>query len=207
LSRAWLILRSTSEGVGGMRGFAIAIGLGAILGLVGCSSLPIGQSAPVRALDYLGDDLAGALVAFDLPASLEPVPGGSTLTFDLTTPASGARHVRAVLAQSDAAELAGTLPPPADGRSYYLFGFSPSDRQAIREAQAWSRTLPGGAGELKVVLSPALCRIGTVRADAVRVSVRVAVPGIPALAPVIADRPLTAVMGGAEVPPCAGHSG
>lgn len=189
-----------------MRTPVAAIAALAVVALSGCSSLPIGAQGSARAIDYLHDDVAAALIAFDLPASLEPVEDGSTLRIDLDAP-SGGRHVRVVLQRSGDGELAGTLPPPAGGRSYYLFGFSDADAGAIRDAQAFARSLPQGAAGLEVILAPALCRIGPVDPDSVRVSVRVAIPGAPALAAPIQDQPLTVVTGGASVPACRGHSG
>jgi hypothetical protein len=194
------------EGEVGMRSQLAAIGALAALALAGCSSLPVGQPNGPRALDYLNDDVAAALIAFDLPPSLEPVPGGSVLSIGFTG-STGAPRVRAVLQRADATDLAGTLPPPDSGRAYYLFGFSPADQQAIRAAQAFARTLSPGAAGLEVRLSPALCSIGPVRPEAMRVSVRVALPAAPALAPVIADQPLSLVAGPGPLPACAGHSG
>ena len=98
--------------------------LAVLLALAACSSLPLGTANRLRSLDALNDDLASLLIAFDVPLSLEPIPDGSTLSFDITTPASGSRHIKAVLIETDADDLAGTLPPPSDERNYFLFGFS-----------------------------------------------------------------------------------
>jgi len=181
-----------------------------VLGLVACSSIPIGTAAKLRGLDYLNDDIASLLLAFDLPLSLEPVPGKSILSFDVTSPASGERHIRAALVTADADDLAGTLPPPADNRNYYLFGFSDADKAAIREAQAWAKTLPQGNNALSISLSPSLCRTEPVDPAKTTVSALVALPGTTGLAPLIGNTPLSAVLAQSpikDIPPCAGHSG
>ena len=120
----------------------LGVGLTIALLLAGCTSLSLDGAAGPRALDYVNDDIAGLVLAFDVPLSLEPVPEASVLSFDVTTPANGERHVRAALVRADAGEAAGGLPPPGTDRTYYLFGFSEADKAAIREAQAWARSLP-----------------------------------------------------------------
>ncbi|WP_421761208.1 lipoprotein [Devosia sp.] len=186
------------------------IALLAVLTLAACSSIPIGTVARLRALDYLNDDLASLLVAFDVPLSLEPIPNASALNFDIATPSSGERHIRAMLAETDPGDLAGTLQPPADGRNYYLFGFSPADKAAIREAQAWAKTLPPGANTVTLSLSPDFCRTAQIDPAKVTVSVLVALPGTPNLAPLISNQPLKTLLATApakDIPSCAGHSG
>lgn len=185
-------------------------GLAALLMLAGCTSLSLDTAARLRSLDYLNDDLAGLLLAFDLPAALEPVPAGSVLNLDVTTPASGERHIRAALVVADASEIAGTLPPPADARSYYLFGFSDADKAAIREAQAWARTLPPGNNAMTISLSPGICRTAAIDPERVSVSVLVALPGATGLAPLIASQSVKSLLAAApikDLPACAGHSG
>lgn len=187
----------------------IGLRLGALasaLTLAACSSIPMGTASKLRGLDYLNDDVASLLIALDLPQSLEPLPDGSTLTFDARSP-SGERHIKATLVPADAGELAGTLPPPADNRNYYLFGFSDADQQAIREAQAWARTLPPGAGNLSISLDPGLCRTGALDPARTMVSALIALPGATGLAPFLSNIPLSTASAGKDVPACAGHSG
>jgi len=170
--------------------------------LCGCSSLPVATVSRDRAVDFLNDDLANLLVAFDLPDELEPVASGSALVIDV-----GGRTVRATLTETDPGDLAGSLPPPAEDRTYYLFGFSDKDKAAIRAAQADGQRQPG---TYSVTFSPGLCRTEKLEAAAVRVSVLAALPGAGALKPLIANQPLSAVLAaeaGREVPACAGHSG
>lgn len=182
----------------------------ALAALAACSSIPIGTAAKLRGLDYLNDDVASLLLALDLPPSLEPVQGASTISFDITTPSSGERRIKATLVAADADELAGTLPPPSGERNYYLFGFSDPDKQAIREAQAWAKTLPAGSNALSISLSPRLCRTEPVDPAKTTISALVALPGAPGLAPLLSNQPLASVLASApikDVPPCAGHSG
>src|SRR5690349_577544 len=97
----------------------------AIATLAGCtaSSVNTTTAARVSAIDYANDDVGSMLIAFDVPVTLEPVPDGSTMVFNL-----GDRTLTAVLARADLDEVAGTLPPPDADRTYYLFGFSAADK-------------------------------------------------------------------------------
>ncbi|MHB1111315.1 MAG: hypothetical protein ACYCZU_13500 [Devosia sp.] len=63
-----------------------------------------------------------------------------------------------MLARAESGEVAGSLPPPAGARTYYLFGFSDADKTALSEAQAWARTLPAGNNSLAISLAPRFCR-------------------------------------------------
>ena len=178
----------------------------AVLTLAACSSIPIGTVASLRALDYLNDDLASLLVAFDVPLSLEPIPNASALNLDITTPSNGERHIKAMLSETDPGDLAGTLPPPADGRNYYLFGFSVADKAAIREAQAWAKTIPPGASTIALSLSPGFCRTAPIDAGNTTVSVLIALPGTPSLAPLISSQSLKTLLATApikDIPSCA----
>lgn len=193
----------------------IAVILAAVAALTACSSIPIGTASKLRGLDYLNDDVASLLLAFDLPPSLEPVQGASTISFDITTPASGERRIKATLVAVDAGDLAGTLPPPAGERNYYLFGFSDPDKQAIREAQAWVRGLwPSGDTDndilIQTSLNPRFCRTGPVDPARTSVSALIALPGATRLAPLLSNMPLSSVLATSpmkDLPPCAGHSG
>lgn len=178
--------------------------------LAACSSLPLGSATKLRSLDYLNDDVASLLLAFDLPPSLEPVQGASTISFDITTPSSGERRIGATLVAADAGDLAGTLPPPSGERNYYLFGFSEPDKQAIREAQAWAKTLPAGNNSLSISLSPKLCRTEPLDPAKTTVSALIALPGATGLAPLLTNQPLSTILASApikDVPPCTGYSG
>jgi hypothetical protein len=176
--------------------------------LAACSTLNMTTANSLRSLDYMRDDIASLLIAFDVPRGIGPVRGASTLSFDVVVAGQGERHIKAVLEQADADEVEGSLPPPGTGRAYYLFGFADKDKAAIREAQAWARTLPGGltGNSVGIALSPRLCTSGGVDPSSARVSVLIALPGQGGLAPLI-DRArlsdLLAQSGGGALPPCA----
>lgn len=181
-----------------------------LLALAACSSIPIGMGARQNGLDGLTDDVAGALLALDLPQVLEPVAGGTVLSLDITSAGGGKRHIKAVLGTADPGDLAGLLPPPADGRSYYLFGLAAADQQAIREAQAFARGLPPGGAQLTLGLSPSLCRTDAIDMQKTMVSALVALPGSGRVAPLLGPVSLATLLATApikDVPACAGHSG
>jgi hypothetical protein len=184
---------------------AIAVCLALLL--AACSTLNLDTANRLRSLDYMRDDIASLLIAFDLPRGIGPVPGASTLSFDVVIAGQGERHIDATLTQADADEVAGSLPVPAKGRAYYLFGFTDKDKAAIHDAQAWARSLPGGlsGNSLSIKLAPRLCTSGDVDVAAATVSVLVALPGQPGLAPLIDHQrlpDLVAQAGGAGLPPC-----
>lgn len=184
--------------------------LALLMALAACSSIPIGKADRPGGLDALQEDVAAALLALDLPQALEPVAGGSSLSLDITSASGGERHVRAVLGPADPGELAGLLPPPADGRSYYLFGLTPADQQAVREAQAWARSLPPGNAQVTLGLSPNLCRTDVIDTRKTMVAALVALPGSGRVAPLLGPVSLAEVLATApikDVPACAGHSG
>lgn len=187
---------------------AVIVGVMALL--AACSSLSFNTASKLRSLDYLNDDIASLVLAFDVPQTLEPMPEGSVLNFDVTTPASGERHVSAVLVRADASEVAGGLPALAAGRNYYLFGFSDADKQKLRDTQTWARALPAGDNQLAITLGPRFCRTTEIDPRQTRVSVLVALPGAGGLAPLVNAETLVnllAAAGAGEIPACAGHSG
>jgi hypothetical protein len=183
-------------------------GLCVMLLLAGCSTLGVDTADGPRRLDYLRDDLASLLIAFDVPRGIGPVRGGSTLSLDVVVAGQGERHIKAVLAEADADQIEGTLPPPGTGRAYYLFGFADQDQAAIRDAQAWARSLPGGltGNSLTIALAPRLCTSGGIDPATVDISVLVALPGVPRLAPLIDHARLAELLaqsGGGGLPACA----
>jgi hypothetical protein len=197
-----------------MKALKTAAVLAAAAGLVtACSSLSVPTAAKLGALDYLNDDIASLVLAFDVPETLEPVPDASGFSFAVSIPGKGERKVTAVLAPGDASEVAGTLPPPGNERTYYLFGFSDADKARLREAQAWARGIAetGVAPNRPVIsIAPRFCRSDTIDAAKTKVSVLVALPGQGALEPLISNESLSAVLassGGGTLPACAGHSG
>ncbi|HEV7277260.1 MAG TPA: hypothetical protein VGN80_13320 [Devosiaceae bacterium] len=191
-----------------LRPFAALLGL---FLLAGCASFNLGTAAQVRGLDYLNDDLASVVLAFDVPVTIEPIPDASLFRLDIVAPGRGERHLAPVLVRGDATAAAGTLRPPADGRTYYLFAFSEADKQALREAQAWARGLAGDPPQPRIALEPRFCSTA-LHADPreTRISVLVALPGTGAMAPLVDDvrvADLLSGTGSSSLPACAGHSG
>lgn len=192
----------------GFAAVALAAGL-----VAGCSSLSMPAAARLKALDYLNDDIGSLVLAFDVPETLEPVPSASRFSFVVSIPGQGERKVDAVLAPGDASDVAGTLPPPGNERTYYLFGFSDADKAGLREAQAWARAIAetGVTPNTPVIaIAPRFCRSEPIDVAATRVSVLIALPGSPALEPLVQGQSLAALLastGGGELPACAGHSG
>lgn len=177
--------------------------------VAGCSSLPIGAGPATPVLDPLKDDLSKLLIAYDLPDTLEAVPGASTLTVGVTAP-SGTRNVAAQLVPADFDDVAGALPDPADGRFYVLFGFTTTDQTALGKLQGFARAQPPGSARLSVDLAPALCFNESIDPASVRVTVLVATKGGGPLIPLIANTPLATLIAqspGASLAACSGHSG
>jgi hypothetical protein len=181
--------------------------LGAVAALLlgGCSSLMPGATEKLRAIDYANDDVADLLIAFDVPLTLEPVPDASTMSFRV-----GTETLVAVLARADLDAVAGTLPPPGRERTYYLFGFSETDKAKVRELQAKARATTPSGGGVTVAMAPLFCRNAEIDPKQVRFSVLLSVPGKGGLQPLFSNAVLADVLaqvGGATLPECAGHSG
>jgi hypothetical protein len=175
----------------------------ALLGLAACSSLNLETANRLRTLDYVKDDVASLVLAFDLPRGLEPVEDGSILSFDVTTASGGNKHLDAVLARADADEIAGALPPPAANRVYFLFGYSDKDKAALRDMQAWARALPpGSGGGIKFALATRFCTIAPLDPSRANISVLIALPGQSSLAPLINNQKLADALAGADLKPC-----
>jgi hypothetical protein len=182
----------------------LVAGFSVALLLTGCASFGPSTPPPLRTLDYLHDDLGSLLIAYDLPRGIGPVDGPQALSFDVGGPTP--KHIKAVLAQADADEVTGNLPPPATGRAYYLYDFAPADQAAIRAVQQAARAGNVAAPDVKMTLAPRLCRSeATVDLKQVTVSVLVALPGGRPLAPLIDHQLLADQMaqsGGPNLPAC-----
>lgn len=177
-----------------MRRFAgkLALGLAgaAALALSACSSLSVGTSPQLRAIDYANDDVANLVIAFDVPETLEPVQDASTLAFAL-----GSKKLTTGLVRANADEVAGTLPPPAGDHTYYLFGFSDADKTKIRALQAEAKASPGAASGLVISFAPSFCRTVEIDPKNARFSVLMALPGATAgLAPLVSNASLADVL-------------
>jgi hypothetical protein len=183
--------------------------------LTGCMSINLGASSQVRALDYLNDDIASLVLAFDVPQKLETLPERSVLRIDAVIPGQGERHIVAALQRADADAIADALPPPGAERSYYIFALSELDQAAIREAQDWARQALAGtggdaAGSLGVTVSPVFCAAEPFSPQYENFSVLIALPGADALEPLISRQRLDDFMsasGIANMPECESRSG
>ena len=148
--------------------------------LAGCSTLGTGGPGPSgggRALDPVNDDVGGMLVAFDLPRGLGPAPSGQLFTYDVAN-GGPQEHLRLTLVQADDADqVAGTLPPPSDGRAYYLFGFSDADKAKLLAAQTSARARGITAQSVKIGIVPHLCTSGQVDPNTLTVSILGGLPG------------------------------
>ena len=171
-----------------------------LLMLAACSMAGPSTPPTLRALDPLHDDLATLLIAFDLPRGLGPVAGGSSVTLA----AVGARPARAMLLAADAEQVAGNLPPPANGHAYYLFSIAPGDQPALRAAvTAALAANPGAAGTATFSVAPVLCTSGGIDPATAVISILVAVPGGPHLSPLVDHRALGDLLGPAlKLPDC-----
>ncbi|HVY51805.1 MAG TPA: hypothetical protein VHA07_09645 [Devosia sp.] len=185
-------------------GRLIAISL--TLLLAACSTLgvttPFGGGAT---LDPVHDDIGSLLIAFDLPRGLGPAPSGQLFTFDVANGGPD-EHLRLTLAQAEADQAMSALPPPAEGRAYYLFAVADKDRPALAAAQAAAAARGVAASGVKLGIVPHLCTSGTIDPNALTVSVFATIPGRTRLMPFLDQEPLAQLMtqpGSTQMPPCA----
>ncbi len=187
-----------------MRRFAVVPGMLALL-LGGCSSLG-GLSASSGGAGggpaALPADIGRALFALDVPVTVEPVAPGLRLV--VTVPQGGG--LEALLVRADAEPVMAALPPPADGRTYYVYALSEADRAAVAALQARLAASPAPAATISIV--PALCVTAGIDPAKEQISV-LPVLGGTALRPLIAGETLSSIATrtGAPLPSCAGHSG
>ena len=121
--------------------------------LSACSTMGLNSPSASGSLDPLHDDVGSLLIAFDLPRGLGPNnAAGQLFTFDV--PQGGpTEHLRLLLVPADADLAAGHLPPPAEGRAYYLYTLDGAARAQIQAAQATAnaRAVPGKSVQIGVV--------------------------------------------------------
>jgi hypothetical protein len=145
--------------------------------LSACSTMGLNSPSASGSLDPLQDDVGSLLIAFDLPRGLGPNnAAGQLFTFDV--PQGGpTEHLRLLLVPADADLAAGHLPPPAEGRAYYLYTLDGAARAQIQAAQATAnaRAVPGKSVQIGVV--PHLCSAGPVDQYATTVSIFATLPG------------------------------
>ena len=180
--------------------------LAAALLLSACSSFGPGSPTGGPALDPATNDMASLLVAFDLPRGLGPSPtAGQLFTFDVAN-GGPSEHLRLTLAPADADLAPGTLPPPAEGRAYYLFALKEADQLSIRAAQSLAQQRGVTANGVKLGIVPKLCNAGPVDANLLTISVFAVVPGRTGLLPFLKDETLAQLLtqpGSTQMPACA----
>lgn len=186
--------------------------LAAAATLAACSSMSTGTAttatiAPAAAPTGFNQDIASAILVFDIPATLEPVPDASVLAIRMVS-ATDSRGIDARLVPADADEMMSALPPPAADRTYFLFGFSPADQAKLREAQAWEKTQPAGSINIRIDIAPEFCTTGQGDAGQSRYSIFAALPGS-VVAPLTSNALIADLVESRQrpLPACAGHSG
>jgi hypothetical protein len=177
----------------------------ALMALAACTAVVPGGVTPPpgnTTSGYINQDLSTAVIAFDVPVVLEPLEGASRLSYDVIVPGLGERHILSVLDFADT-DVSDSLPPPAEGRTYYLFAPGDKDKAALREAQAFA-----GATRPTVSVGPRFCAAGPVDPQKLVISVLLILPG-KAAEPLVSKQTLASALAasGTELPACAGHSG
>lgn len=169
---------------------------------LGVSNTPFGGGA---SLDPVHDDIGSLLIAFDLPRGLGPAPSGQLFTFDAANGGPN-EHLRLTLAQADADLGSNALPPPAEGRAYYLFAVADKDRAALAAAQASAASRGVTASGVQLGIVPHLCTSGAIDPNVLTVSVFATIPGRTRLMPFLNQEPLSQLLtqpGSTQMPPCA----
>ena len=170
----------------------IAIAL--TLCLAACSTVGINTVNNGRALDPVHDDVASLLIAFDLPRGLGPNNAtGQLFTFDVAQ-GGPQEHLRSTLIPADADQVAGNLPPPQEGRAYYLYSIDPQAQPAIRSAQAAAQARGISAASIQIGVVPHLCGAPGIDRTMLDVSIYAVLPGQTRPLPFMSHVPLTTVL-------------
>jgi hypothetical protein len=186
----------------------VLAGVGLTL-LAGCDTLGMsfGPSTPAaptgRAIDYASDNLSALVFALDVPTSLRPLAGGMVATLAASGP-KGEKQVKATLVLADGEPVDGMLPPPASGRTYYLFAFAAKDKAAVAALQKWVKGLPAGAEPVTSLdVAPRLCATAPVDPVATTFSVVPALPGS-TFVPLVNAAPVASLAAATagQLPPC-----
>ena len=184
----------------------ILIALALSLVLAGCSTVGLNLGTPSGGLDASRDDLSSLVIAFDLPRGLGPSPtAGQLFTFDVAN-GGPSEHLRLTLEPADADLAISSLPPPAEGRAYYLFDLKDADKLAIRAAQTSAQQRGVTESGVKLGIVPKLCNAGPYDANAMTISVFAVVPGRTGLLPFLKDETLAQLLtqpGSTQMPACA----
>lgn len=193
------------------RHLAKLIALLGIMALAACSTLSVDSVARLRALDLLNDDIADLVLALDVPVELVPKPEDSHFVLSAQKPDGSTISADITLVRADAQEMAEHLPPPAQDRGYYLFGFAEQDKQLLRQTQTAIRDAraSGGAGSPEVALNLSFCIVAEVDPNATQFSAHVALPGAGALQPLVSRETvatLLAATGQNTLPACGNFS-
>lgn len=163
----------------------------AVPALSACTTLvPTGGAIQQRGVDTVRDDLTMAVLAFDVPAAVQPVVERSRLSVTLAVPGSAPQVVDAGLMLADADLEEGALPPPGKDRAYFLLQLAEKDRAALKAAQLSAASAPTGVATVTVSLAPSFCQAGPLGSGLY--TVRVVVPGQAGpLSPLVSNQPLT----------------
>jgi hypothetical protein len=164
------------------------------LALAACSTVGINTGNNNRSLDPLHDDVASLLIAFDLPRGLGPNnTAGQLFTFDVAQ-GGPQEHLRSLLVPADVDQAAGGLPPPAEGRQYYLYTINENDKPAIRAAQQSAVARNLSANSIQIGVVPHLCGAGAVDKNVLTVSIYALIPGQTRMMPFMNQVPLATVL-------------
>jgi hypothetical protein len=162
--------------------------------LAACSTVGLNVGNTNRSLDPLHDDVASLLIAFDLPRGLGPNDkAGQLFTFDVAQ-GGPQEHLRSTLVPADVDQAAGALPPPAEGRQYYLYTINENDKPAIRAAQQGAAARNLSASSIQIGVVPHLCGAGEVDKNALTVSIYAVIPGQTRMMPFMNQVPLATVL-------------
>ncbi len=190
--------------------FRLTVILG-LAALAACSTLSVGTVARLRALDLINDDIAELVLALDVPVALVPQPDKSRFVLSATKADGTSIRTEVMLVRADAQEMAEHLPPPAQDRGYYLFGFADADKQRLRDTQAELRDLraSGAQASVDVSLNISFCILAEIDPAATTFSAHIALPGADRLEPLISEETianLVANTGQGTLEPCGNFS-
>ena len=175
--------------------------------LAACSTVGLNTGNNNRSLDPLHDDVTSLLIAFDLPRGLGPNDkAGQLFTFDVAQ-GGPQEHIRSLLVPADVDQAGGALPPPAEGRQYYLYTINANDKPALQAAQAAAVARNLSPSSIQIGVVPHLCGAGEVDKNALTVSIYALIPGQTRMMPFMNQVPLAAVLqqpGSTQLAICAG---
>lgn len=120
-----------------MRHWLRSLALCLVLGLAGCSSVPVGSIAPLMRLDLVTTNVEALRVALQLPDGLRSRPGG--VVMDLVLKRDGAPDVTEhflMVETEGAADLAGLVPMQRPGFGLVAFRLAAADVPRFRAVQA-----------------------------------------------------------------------